>query len=75
MNHSPYLVDRMVDEKLNSLRAEGMRSQALSRAGVQNHKPLLFPGLRRFFDRTWEWMTGLEPRKVEKPARRETLAH
>jgi len=75
MNNNPYLLELLVNDKLTALRAEGMRDQMLARAGLQNHRKLLFPDLRRFFHRMLVRVTSHSLRRIEQPGIRKTLVH
>ena len=63
MNNNFLINDRLVDDKLAALRAEGMRSQMLAQAGLQNRKSL-FPELRRIFHRMLARAAGLTVRRI-----------
>ena len=67
MNNNFLINDRLVDNKLASLRAEGMRSQMIARANRENHKNH-FPDLRRIFQRMLVRVTGLSLRRINRPA-------
>ncbi len=75
MNINPYLLERLVNDKLTALRAEGMRDQMLARAGLQNHRKLLIPDLRRFFHRMLVRVTRHSLQRIEQPGIRKTLGH
>ncbi len=67
MFNNPYLFEQMIDEKLADLRAEGMRSQMLAQAGLQNPKRPHFPDLQRFFRLILASVTRHSLRRVEQP--------
>ncbi len=58
MNNNPLIVERMIDEKLSALRAEGMRSQMLAHAGLQDRKKLHLPKFLQFFRSISLWVTN-----------------
>ncbi len=65
-NH-PYLIEQMMDEKLADLRAEGMRSQMLAQAGLQNPNKIRFPVLQRLFHQMLASLTRHSLRGIEQP--------
>jgi hypothetical protein len=73
MNNNPLIVDRLIDEKLAALRAEGMRSQMLGQAGPKHHKRLFIPDLVRFFHVLFVRVTHPRVRRMEGPGIRKAL--
>lgn len=75
MINNTYDIERLINNRLAELRAEGMRSQMIARASLPGRKPLVFSVFRQFVQQTASFLTRLNVRWVEQPKIRETLAH
>jgi hypothetical protein len=51
MNHNPYFYERLANDRLSELRAEGLRSQSLAQAGLNSSRQFHFSDLRPLFHR------------------------
>ncbi len=74
MNSNPFFIERMMKEKLSTLRAEGMRDQSLARAGLGG-PTIHFPDLHQSFRRLVGRLTSRRLPKVEQPAECKMMAH
>jgi hypothetical protein len=68
--NNPNIVERLIDQKLADLRAEGMRSQMLAQAGLQHHKTFVFPDLSRFFCQLRALLARFSLRRIERSGAR-----
>jgi hypothetical protein len=74
MNNNPYILEQLANDKLAALRAEGMRSQQIAQAGLQNPKKLVVPDLLRFFSQMLVRVTRNGLRRIELLGARKTVA-
>ncbi len=73
MMHNPNIVEQMVNQRLAELRAEGMRSQELARAGLNGQKKMDFSGIVRLFCRMAALGSSINPRRFAHPHIRKTM--
>lgn len=66
MNHNPYFYERLANDKLSALRAEGLRSQMFAQAGLQHSRQPLFSDLRQFFVRMLVRVASPQPAADQK---------
>ena len=75
MINNPYIIEKLIDDKLTNLRAEGMRSQMLAEARMVDHKEDTYFGLSRIFQQVAKFVKPLSPRRLVRPGARKIMAH
>lgn len=71
--YNPIIVEQIANQRLAELRAEGMRSQELARAGLYVQKKIDFSGVARFFRRMAAFGSNINPRRFAHPRIRKTI--
>jgi hypothetical protein len=67
MYNNPLIVEKMIDQKLNDLRTEGMRSQMLAQADLPHRPTFHLPDLQRLWCRMRTLMARFILRRMQQP--------